>query len=344
MVKGSIAWDDNNDAERKRPESVVVYLMKDGKYTGIQNEISSATNWKWFFKLSSLGDYDPGASYSVSQNSVPYYTTKITSRAAVGFIISNSLNAESHDWGEWETVTPATEESEGTEKRLCKNCGKVEIRAIPKVDPSKVSYRVTKGDEQIWYKGSDKTADFVFKRSVDDETTFSHFTGICVDGKKVAFNNYTTESGSVIVKLKPGYLNGLKLGKHTITAEFNDGSVEAGFKVAEAKSDDNKDKADDSGNNDGGKTSDNSSNGSGNGSISGGGPNTGYSNEKKTDDSGNNDGGKTSDNSSNGSGNGSRSGGSPNTGDSSDVFGWTFLFLASLLCLIATALRRRKRR
>ncbi len=342
LVTGSIAWDDNNDAERKRPESVVVYLMKDGEYTGIQNEISSATNWKWFFNLSSLGDYDPGASYSVSQNSVPYYTTKITGRAADGFIISNSLNAESHDWSEWETVTPATEESEGTEKRSCKNCGKVEIRAIPKVDPSKVSYRVTKGDEQIWYKGSYETADFVFKRSVDDETTFSHFTGICVDGKKVASKNYTTESGSVIVKLKSGYLNGLKLGKHTITAEFNDGSVEARFKVAEAESDDDKGKADDSGNNDGGKTSDNSRNGSGNGSRSGGSPNTGDSNEDKADDSGNNDGGKTSDNSRNGSGNGSRSGGSPNTGDSNDVFVWTLLFLASLLCLIATALRRRK--
>lgn len=154
LVTGSIAWDDNNDVERKRPESVVVYLMKDGEYTGIQNEISSATNWKWFFNLSSLGDYDPGASYSVSQDSVPYYTTEITGSAADGFIISNSLNAESHDWGEWETVTPATEESEGTEKRSCKNCGKVEIRTIPKDGKKMVNakFEWTTSKPKTWKK------------------------------------------------------------------------------------------------------------------------------------------------------------------------------------------------
>jgi hypothetical protein len=96
LVTGSIAWDDNNDAAGKRPEKVVVHLMKDDEYTGIQNEVSSATKWEWFFNLSSLGDYDPGASYSVTQEPVPNYSTKIAGRAATGFIITNSLIAEGH--------------------------------------------------------------------------------------------------------------------------------------------------------------------------------------------------------------------------------------------------------
>lgn len=96
LITGSIAWNDNNDAAGKRPEKVVVHLMKDDEYTGIQNEVSSATKWEWFFNLSSLGDYDPGASYSVTQEPVPNYSTKIAGRAATGFIITNSLIAEGH--------------------------------------------------------------------------------------------------------------------------------------------------------------------------------------------------------------------------------------------------------
>ena len=68
---------------------------------------------------------------------------------------------------------------------------------------------------------------------MDDKSTFSHFTGIKVDGKKVSTGNYTKESGSVIIKLKPKYLNKLDNGKHKLTAEFDDGSAAATFSVAD---------------------------------------------------------------------------------------------------------------
>ena len=56
-----------------------------------------------------------------------------------------------------------------------------------------------------------------------DEETFSHFTGIQVDGKDVDEADYTAESGSVIIKLKPEYLESLSVGEHTITAKVDDG-------------------------------------------------------------------------------------------------------------------------
>lgn len=86
-----------------------------------------------------------------------------------------------------------------------------------------------------WTKGSSATADFTFKRSVDDNVAFSHFAGIQVDGKDVDAADYTAEPGSVVVKLKPAYLETLAVGEHTLTAVFDDaGNVDASFEVLAA--------------------------------------------------------------------------------------------------------------
>lgn len=102
--------------------------------------------------------------------------------------------------------------------------------AIPKTG---ATYYFFKGDGQTWNIGSKKTAGFRVKRTTSDETAFSHFTGIKVDGKAVDEKSYTKEPGSVIIKLKPSYLNKLGKGKHTITAEFDDGSADGIFYVAD---------------------------------------------------------------------------------------------------------------
>ena len=105
----------------------------------------------------------------------------------------------------------------------------------PKQDDSKqeeIRYANTEGNGTKWTKGSTVTADFTFKRSENDSVTFSHFTGIQVDEKDVDKANYTAESGSVIIKLKPAYLETLSVGEHTITAFFNDGnSASAKFTI-----------------------------------------------------------------------------------------------------------------
>lgn len=112
----------------------------------------------------------------------------------------------------------------------------IKTEPIPKLKPDEgVSYRNSEGDGLQWTKGSSATADFTFKRSVDDGVTFSHFTGIQVDGKDVDAANYTAEPGSVIVKLKPAYLETLAVGEHTLTAMFDDaGNVDARFEVLAA--------------------------------------------------------------------------------------------------------------
>ena len=114
--------------------------------------------------------------------------------------------------------------------------------------PGAVTYQNVSGDGNIWYRGSRDSSDFEFERSEDDDSTIDHFTGIKVDGKDVDEGNYTAESGSVIIRLKPSYLTTLALGKHTLEARFDDGngSATAEFTIAEAE-EENTDDEDDNG-------------------------------------------------------------------------------------------------
>ena len=85
-------------------------------------------------------------------------------------------------------------------------------------------YTNIQGAGNIWYKGSNVTSDFTFKRDVHDELTYSKCIGFLVDGKPLDPKNYTTEEGSIIIKLKPSYLETLSVGEHTLTALFEDGN------------------------------------------------------------------------------------------------------------------------
>ena len=44
--------------------------------------------------------------------------------------------------------------------------------------------------------------------------------------------DYKKSSGSVIIELKPTFLETLSVGEHTLTAEFTDGKADAKFTVA----------------------------------------------------------------------------------------------------------------
>lgn len=155
------------------------------------------------------------------------------------------IEAAGHAWDEWVVDKEATETEDGLETRICMNDEThKESRVIPGADEG-VTYRNTAGDGQRWTKGSGNTADFTFKRSVEDSETFSHFKGILVDGNDVDASYYTAEPGSVIISLKPSYLETLSEGKHTLTAVFDDGNdPEAAFTILAANNSSGKDEGD----------------------------------------------------------------------------------------------------
>ncbi len=53
-----------------------------------------------------------------------------------------------------------------------------------------------------------------------------------VDGSEVAENDYDLTEGSAIISLRPSFLKTLSAGKHNLTVEFDDGSLETTFTIA----------------------------------------------------------------------------------------------------------------
>ncbi|MBQ9021769.1 MAG: hypothetical protein IJ113_07125, partial [Eggerthellaceae bacterium] len=155
---------------------------------------------------------------------------------------ANHVETETVDTTSAVTKEPTeTEEGERTYTATFTNdafATQTKTEAISKLDPQPdaISYSNTAGDGSTWTKGSKNTLDFTFKRNVDDSKTYDAFEGLQVDGKDVPNSNYTSQAGSVIVKLKPAYLETLSVGTHTIKAIFSDGNnPEAQFEIVEKK-------------------------------------------------------------------------------------------------------------
>ena len=93
-------------------------------------------------------------------------------------------------------------------------------------------------ETKTWTRGSGKSAVFRVVRGDgsddlnDDKLTMTLFTGIEIDGKSVAAENYSAGKGSVIVTLKSAYLETLSLGEHSLTTNFGDGAVTTRFLVS----------------------------------------------------------------------------------------------------------------
>ena len=83
------------------------------------------------------------------------------------------------------------------------------------------------GDGAAWTKGSSKGPSVTFKTSLSpDLCSQDTFRGIRMDEQDVNEGNYTVQYGSVIITLKPSYLNKLSAGRHTITAVFDENMEE----------------------------------------------------------------------------------------------------------------------
>ena len=126
-----------------------------------------------------------------------------------------------HQFGDWVVTTKPTLTATGIKKRQCKVCKTVESAVVPKL--TKGVYKVKKGADLSWNKGSDKSLEIKIVRETENDTAFSHFQGILVDGKVLNKQYYSAKSGSVIIKFKPDFLSKLAIGTHTLTFGFEDG-------------------------------------------------------------------------------------------------------------------------
>ena len=96
---------------------------------------------------------------------------------------------------------------------------------------SEITYAFEKNDILTWQLKSADNLNYVVHRSIDDRKTFSLFTGIQIDNQDVSADNYDAASGSLILNLKPSYLNTLTEGEHTLKVIFKDGMLSIRFVI-----------------------------------------------------------------------------------------------------------------
>ena len=125
------------------------------------------------------------------------------------------FEVEEHKWDDGVTSTKGLAVVTQYTCTICKATKEDVIRLI--------EYKAISGQCGEWTKGSAGTMNFVFERSENDEETFGLFLGIMVDGENVDETLYDAEAGSVIVRLKPEYLEKLSEGHHVLVALFRDG-------------------------------------------------------------------------------------------------------------------------
>ena len=85
------------------------------------------------------------------------------------------------------------------------------------------AYTILEGENQTYESGKDLT----IKANGD----LSKFQKLLIDGKEVAEDNYTKESGSTIITLKNSYLATLSEGTHEVTLVYNDGEVKTNITI-----------------------------------------------------------------------------------------------------------------
>lgn len=104
------------------------------------------------------------------------------------------------------------------------------------ITPGVITYTVVSGGDSTWIKDSTSTITITVKRSEADDTCFSHFTGVQIDGTALAASDYEAKAGSTLITLKAATLQKLSTGSHTVTVIFDDGKAETSVTVKAATS------------------------------------------------------------------------------------------------------------
>lgn len=79
--------------------------------------------------------------------------------------------------------------------------------------------------------GEGRDAVITVKRSVEDERTYSLYSGALVDGNSIPEGGSSAAEGSLVLTLKSDYLDTLETGTHQVTISFSDGTANTSVAV-----------------------------------------------------------------------------------------------------------------
>ena len=87
-VEVTKVWNDNNDQDGKRPDAITVHLFANGEEIA-SADLNAAGSWKHVFDGLDLNANGKPVEYTVTEDSVPGYTTKID-----GYVVTNTHEVE----------------------------------------------------------------------------------------------------------------------------------------------------------------------------------------------------------------------------------------------------------
>ena len=95
-IEGTKTWDDMNNIEGKRPESITIKLLANGKDTEKEKTVPDE-NGNWTYKFEDLPKYDVQGNiitYTISENPVNNYNDPVYTKTTKGYDILNSMDVE----------------------------------------------------------------------------------------------------------------------------------------------------------------------------------------------------------------------------------------------------------
>ncbi|MBR6403450.1 MAG: InlB B-repeat-containing protein [Eubacterium sp.] len=125
----------------------------------------------------------------------------------------------------------------GTENYIGSESQPVSFKVTPTPQTrNRFVYQNKQGIKTEWIKGSKEYLRFVYDRDEDEQMTREHYTGCKVDDQVVAPEFTVLTTGSIIIDVRPEYLETLSAGEHTFEALFDDGDGDkVGFSIKEAE-------------------------------------------------------------------------------------------------------------
>ena len=170
-VEGQKTWSDNDNQDGKRPESITVNLLADGRKVK-EVKVTAATDWKYSF--TDLPKYENGRviKYTVTENTVDDYNTEIE-----GYDIKNSYTPEETSV----TVTKRWNDSNDKD-RIRPERIKVQLYANGEKKGKAVELKVGSNWSYTWNRLPKKAKGKDIKYTVKEEGSPSGYT-VSVDDK-----------------------------------------------------------------------------------------------------------------------------------------------------------------
>lgn len=84
-ISGSKTWNDNNNKDGKRPNSITIRVLKNGKKEVASKEVKEADDWAW--KFTGLAKYENGKpiTYTIKEDAVKNYSSEVS-----GYNVTNT--------------------------------------------------------------------------------------------------------------------------------------------------------------------------------------------------------------------------------------------------------------